>query len=226
MFKKNINAIDLCDIPKKGSRMLYADTRAADPLLGAFDALAVLFHRGCTQRPMRLYPNHLDGEEPMKRSLLSLLVATLSAAPALADDVPMVSVKRLSMDMAVKVAQGTIEACREKGIQIGVTVVDRNGTVQVTMRDTIAAPITVPISRMKAFTAVNFNAATSALGSRADTPIGRLDGLVMSAGGLPIQVGGALVAGVGVSGAPAGETDEECAQAGVDKVMDDLEMAF
>jgi uncharacterized protein GlcG (DUF336 family) len=46
----------------------------------------------------------------------------------------------------------------------------------------------------------------------------------MSAGGVPIQVAGALVAGVGVSGAPSGETDEECAQAGVEKVIDDLEM--
>jgi uncharacterized protein GlcG (DUF336 family) len=96
----------------------------------------------------------------------------------------------------------------------------------VQLRDTIAAPITVPISKMKAFTAVNFNAATSALGNRADTPIGRVDGLVMSAGGVPIQAGGSLLGAVGVSGAPSGETDEECAQAGVDKVSDDLEMAM
>jgi uncharacterized protein GlcG (DUF336 family) len=162
----------------------------------------------------------------MKKTIPALLLASFVAGPAAAEDVAMVSLKRLTLDMAVKVAQGAIAACREKGIQIGVTVVDRDGTVQVTLRDTIAAPITVPISKMKAFTAVNFNAATSALGSRADSPIGRIDGLVMSAGGVPIQVGGSLVAGVGVSGAPAGETDEECAQAGVDAVMEDLELAL
>jgi uncharacterized protein GlcG (DUF336 family) len=162
----------------------------------------------------------------MKKTIAALLLASFVAGPAAAEDVAMVSLKRLTLDMAVKVAQGAIAACREKGIQIGVTVVDRDGTVQVTLRDTIAAPITVPISKMKAFTAVNFNAATSALGSRADSPIGRIDGLVMSAGGVPIQVGGSLVAGVGVSGAPAGETDEECAQAGVDAVMEDLELAL
>ncbi len=124
------------------------------------------------------------------------------------------------------IARGAVEACREQGIQIGVTVVDRDGTVQVQLRDTIAAPITVPISKMKAFTAVNFNAATSSMGSRADTPIGRIDGLVMSGGGLPVQVGGSLLGGVGVSGAPSGETDEECAKAGLDQVIDDLEMAM
>ena len=156
-----------------------------------------------------------------------LLAAALSTtAPVMAEDSPMVSVKRLSMNTALSIAQGAIEACGKKGIQIGVAVVDRDGELQVHLRDTIAAPITLPISLQKAFTAVNFNAATSALGSRADSPIGRIDGLVMSAGGLPVQVGGSLVGGVGVSGAPSGETDEECAQAGVDTVMDDLEMAL
>ncbi|MGE5155606.1 MAG: GlcG/HbpS family heme-binding protein [Bdellovibrio bacteriovorus] len=163
----------------------------------------------------------------MTKHLIAALAAASLSAPALADDPMVVQVKRLSMDTAVKIAQATIAACREKGIQIGVTVVDREGTVQVTLRDTIAAPITVPISEMKAKTAVNFNAATSALTARADTPIGRIDGLVMSAGGVPVLVGGsALVAGVGVSGAPAGETDEECALAGVAKVQEDLDMAM
>jgi uncharacterized protein GlcG (DUF336 family) len=48
----------------------------------------------------------------------------------------------------------------------------------------------------------------------------------MSAGGVPIQVGGALLGGVGVSGAPSGETDQACAQAGVEAVQVDLEMSM
>lgn len=163
----------------------------------------------------------------MKRSISALAASLLIAGPAFAEDPMVVPLQRLSMDTAVKIAQGAIEACREKGIQIAVTVVDREGTVQVTLRDTIAAPITVPISKMKAYTAVNFNAATSAMADRADTPIGRVEGLVMSAGGVPVLVGGSsLVAGVGVSGAPGGETDEECALAGIAEIQDDLEMAL
>jgi uncharacterized protein GlcG (DUF336 family) len=158
--------------------------------------------------------------------LALILAAAFAASPALAaGEAMVVAVKRLSMDTAVKLAQATVAACREKGIQIGVTVVDRDGTVQVQLRDTIAASITMPISQMKAFTAANFNAATSAMIARADTPIGRIDGLVMSAGGLPIQVGGSLLGAVGVSGAPEGATDEECAQKGVDAVVGDLELA-
>jgi uncharacterized protein GlcG (DUF336 family) len=141
-----------------------------------------------------------------------------------------VEVKRLSMDTALKIAQATVAACREKGIQIGVTVVDRDGVVQAQLRDTIAAPITVPISFKKAYTAVNFNADTSALEARADT--GR------RSPGLPghvrrrrdrqagVRSAARLLGGVGVSGAPAGETDEECAKAGVEAVQMDLEMAM
>ncbi|MEW8555588.1 MAG: heme-binding protein [Candidatus Thiodiazotropha sp.] len=161
----------------------------------------------------------------MKQELITaVLIAGISGWAVADEDAPSVNLKRLSLESANRIALGAVEACRKKGIQIGVTLVDRDGTVQAVMRDTIAAQITVPISRMKAFTAANFNAATSALKSRANTPIGRIDGLVMSAGGLPIQAGGQLLGAVGVSGAPSGETDEECAQAGIDTIIDDLEM--
>jgi uncharacterized protein GlcG (DUF336 family) len=167
---------------------------------------------------------------PMHRTAAATVLAAAAwagiAAPALAEDPMTVSIKRMSLDTAQKIAQATIAACREKGIQIGVTVVDRDGVVQAQLRDTIAAPITIPISFKKAYTAVNFNADTSALAERADTPIGRQDFLVMSPGGATVSVGGALLGGVGVSGAPAGETDEECAKAGVAAVQDDLEMAM
>ncbi|MCU7905110.1 MAG: heme-binding protein [Candidatus Thiodiazotropha sp. (ex Epidulcina cf. delphinae)] len=165
----------------------------------------------------------------MKRMIVSIgLLAGISLSlGAIAEDAsPTVTLKRLSLETANRIALGAIEACRKQGVQVGVSVVDRDGALQVVMRDTIAASITVPISRQKAFTAANFNAPTSALKDRADTPIGRIDGLVMSAGGLPVQAGGQLLGGVGVSGAPSGETDEACAQAGIDKVIDDLEMAM
>jgi uncharacterized protein GlcG (DUF336 family) len=166
----------------------------------------------------------------MKKTLAPVIALGMSlglAAPAaLADDAMIVPVQRLTMETAVKVAQATIAACREKGIQIAATVVDRDGTVQVVLRDTIAAPLTLNISAQKAYTASNFNAATSAMEDRGDTPVGRVDGLVMSAGGVPIEVGGSLLGAVGVSGAPAGETDEECARAGVAAVQTDLEMAM
>ncbi len=163
----------------------------------------------------------------MKIRLFVLIVASLVHVPAMAEQaLLLVNTKRLTLATAIKIAQAAIDDCTEKGIQIGVTVVDREGIVQVTLRDTIAPQITVPISQRKAYTAANFNAATSMLGDLANTPVGRAPNVLMSAGGLPIEVGGALVAAIGVSGAPSGKIDEECAQAGIDAVIDDLEMAF
>jgi uncharacterized protein GlcG (DUF336 family) len=155
------------------------------------------------------------------------LALGILAAPALqAGEALAVPLQRLTLESALKIARGAVDACMAQGIQIGVTVVDRDGTVQVALRDTIAAPITLDISRMKAFTAANFNAATSTMTERANTPVGRVDGLVMSGGGLPIQVGGALLGAVGVSGAPSGETDEACAQAGLAPLLEELELSL
>ncbi len=163
----------------------------------------------------------------MKLKLLSLVLVLLCIRPAYADeDTMVVDLKRMTMVTALTMAQAAVEECTKQGIQIGVTVVDRDGVVQVTLRDTIAAPLTALISKGKAYTAANFNAATSELGDMANSPVGRQPGLVMSAGGLPLEVGGSLIGAIGVSGAPSGETDEVCAQAGIDAVQADIEMAI
>ncbi len=164
-----------------------------------------------------------------KKTLTALLlVCSLFSLNVQADkeDVALISTKRMSLNTALMIAQGAIKACTKQGIQIGVTVVDREGIVQVALRDTIAAQITLPISKGKAYTAANFNNATSEMGDRANSPVGRLNGIIMATGGIPIRVGGSLVGAVGVSGAPSGYIDEECAQAGIDVVLDDLEMSL
>ena len=166
----------------------------------------------------------------MKRSLISLLVAgSLMSANAIAEDEPVaLPIMRLNMDLAVTAAQATIEACREQGVSIAVSIVDRGGHVQVAMRDTLAMPITIPISQQKAYAALNFNAPTSELEGRFESPFspGKLDGLILSAGGLPITAVSTILGGIGVSGAPSGVTDEECAQAGLDAISLDLEMGM
>jgi len=153
-----------------------------------------------------------------------LLLGLLLTSNFIQADALTVSTKRLTMDASLIMAQAAIAECTKQGIQIGVTVVDRDGIVQVALRDTIAAQITLPISQAKAYTAANFNSATSSMEDRADTAVGRAPGLLMAAGGLPIQVSGSLLGAIGVSGAPSGKTDEQCAQAGIDALIDDLEM--
>lgn len=159
----------------------------------------------------------------------SMLMMSIASAPVSAeDDQPvMVNLKRLSMETALRIAQAAIKQCRAEGVQIAVTVVDRGGHPQVVLRDVLAMDITVPVSRKKAHTALAFNSPTSSLEGRFTSPhsVAKLESLIISAGGVPIQAGGQIVGGIGVSGAPSGETDEKCAQAGLDAVSADLEMA-
>ncbi len=115
--------------------------------------------------------------------------------------------------------------CRKQGYQVTATVVDKNGIVQTVVRDTLAPPVSIRISRDKAYTAANFSVDTSTMTSRQNTPVGSIDGVLMSAGGVNINIAGTIFGAVGVSGAPSGETDEACAKAGIAAIAEDLEMA-
>ncbi|MDH4274537.1 MAG: heme-binding protein [Gammaproteobacteria bacterium] len=139
----------------------------------------------------------------------------------------LVATKRLSLDSALKLAQAAIGKCRREGVQVAVTVVDRSGHVQVVLRDVLAMDLALVVSRDKAYTAVSFNSSTSALEGRFNGAyaVPKEPGILIAGGGLPIQAGGQLVGGVGVSGAPSGTTDEACAKAGVQAIQSDLDMA-
>ncbi|MFO7581651.1 GlcG/HbpS family heme-binding protein [Guyparkeria sp.] len=159
-----------------------------------------------------------------RTALAAGLAVAGSAGMASASDQPLtVGVDRLSMEMALKAAQATIEACRDEGIQVGVTVVDRGGNEQVVLRDVLAPDLTLSISKMKAYTAMSFNTATSTLEERGQGALGNVPGLMMGAGGVTIEAGGKTYGAIGVSGAPSGETDEMCARRGAEAVAEELE---
>ena len=141
---------------------------------------------------------------------IGILAGLFLATTAHAAEQPLtVNIKRLSMETALRMAQAAITQCRKEGVQIAVTV-----------------DITVPISRQKAHTAMAFNSPLSQLEGRFTKPfqVPKIEGLIISAGGLPINIGGNILGGIGVSGAPSGTTDEKCAKAGLDAVSADLEM--
>ena len=158
--------------------------------------------------------------------LVALLLVMGLIASAQAAEPLTVNIKRLSLDSALRIANAAIAQCRKEGVQIAVTVIDRGGHEQAVLRDTLAMDITVPISKQKAHTAMAFNSPTSQLEGRfkGAYQVPKLDGLLVSAGGIPINIGGAIIGGIGVSGAPSGITDEKCATAGLDAVRTDLEM--
>lgn len=166
----------------------------------------------------------------ISKRLVALLVAPFGflAQPGFASEAPLV-LKRtvLTMDAAEAIGREVIKACRKEGVNVAVTVVDRAGQTMVVMRDTLAMHLTLDISQQKAYSALSFNSRTRDLEGRFKGPgsIAKVNGVITSAGGVPITAGGNILGGVGVSGAPSGDTDEKCALAGIQAISTDLEMS-
>lgn len=164
------------------------------------------------------------------RCLSAAVMLAMLAGPAAAQtggaQPPLINIKRLSLDTALKAARSAIDACRKEGVQVAVTVLDRGGHPQAVLRDVLAPDLTLAVSRAKAYAAVSFVLPTSQLEGRFTAPFGppAVGGLVLGPGGLPIQASGELVGAIGVSGAPSGKTDELCARAGVEAIVEDLEL--
>ena len=87
-----------------------------------------------------------------------------------------------------------------------------------------AGPHTVESSRKKAYTAASLRRPTSEL-AELITKVPALqalremnDNILILGGGLPIEIGGEVVGGIGVGGAPGAHLDDACAQAGLDAI--------
>lgn len=162
----------------------------------------------------------------MKRMMITGLSFMALAGIAHAQDATF-SVKQLTPETALKLAQATLQACRQEGFQIAVAVTDRAGVAQVVLRDRFAGPHTVDVAINKAWTAVSFRQdtlsfakATSNLEHAGPRHFPRV---ATVGGGIPISAAGAILGGVGVSGAPGGEADDLCAKAGLSAIQNDLE---
>lgn len=144
------------------------------------------------------------------------------------DDSPYVTFQVLKPALALQMAQAALDACRDGGYQVGVTVVDRFGNPQVFLRGRLAGLHVYETSRRKAWTAVSFRVATTDLAGQtaAGQPASAIRNLSQAlplGGGLIVENGdGEMVAGIGVSGAPGGDLDDDCALAGIAAIEDEI----
>ncbi len=162
------------------------------------------------------------------RACLVVALSALSLTPAFAGDDALVIYKSLSPEIALEAAQAALKKCRENGFQVAVVVVDRFGQPQVLLRDRYAGLPAADTATNKAYTALSFRANTSDLAKsirsgQMDAGLARLPHVAMLAGAVVIETGGTLLGGIGVSGAPGGDKDEECAKAGLDAVRDKID---
>ena len=169
----------------------------------------------------------------MKNHMFALAFACALATPALVparaqdSDDAFVSFKVLKPEIAQTAAVAAMENCRAAGYQVGVMVVDRFGLPQAYIRDRYAGLHVFETARRKAWTAVSFRTDTLSLGEQTapgeiSAGIRELSEPLALGGGLVIEAAGSIVAGIGVSGAPGPDLDADCAQAGIDAIMDDI----
>lgn len=142
----------------------------------------------------------------------------------------LVEFRFLSPESALEIANASLAECRRAGYQVAVAVVDRAGVLQVLIRDRFAGPHTPDTAERKAWTAVSFRSDTLSLAADTapDSPQSGARSIpraLMLGGGIPISVSGSIVGGVGISGGPSADTDHACAEAGIDAVIDELELA-
>ena len=156
------------------------------------------------------------------RSSRLLLLAAMTGAPCLAG-AQLVTERTLSLNAAHEAAWAALERCRKDGYNVTVTVLNKAGRTKAVVHDDNAGPHTIENSFRKAYTSITFKADSGAFGKR----IGALPpphaalvlaNVTTAEGALLVKSGNDIVGAIGVSGAPGGDKDAACAQAGIDAI--------
>jgi uncharacterized protein GlcG (DUF336 family) len=167
----------------------------------------------------------------MIRSYLLAATAALTASTSVsalaAETLPSETHKLLPAVLAVEVAETAIATCKGQGYNVTVTITDRVGTPTVLIVGDGAGALSREVSRRKAYTSAQLKVSTADFAKRVAgggfNPAVFDTQLVTAAGGMPIKVGNDTIAAIGVSGAPGGDKDEACAEAGLAKIKDRLQ---
>jgi uncharacterized protein GlcG (DUF336 family) len=164
--------------------------------------------------------------KPALFPIFFLLIFSISFN-TLAEEKAYITTRILTSSLAQQAAVTTYDDCTSKGYQVTVAVVDRRGELMAFIRNPLASPHTIEVSQRKAYTAATYQTPSSQLMDSDEfkfTP-----GVLLLGGGLPIRVAGHFYGAIGVSGAPgekvSGDTDEVCAQAGLDAIAETLEFS-
>ena len=160
---------------------------------------------------------------PFSKSLAGFAIAAALTSPVYAQGV--ITEKNLSLALAQTMANAAMAKCQSMGYKISVSVLDRGGLALVMLRDEGASLHTPESSDRKAYTARTFRQPSAAIVKRImDEPavagFKEYTRVIALQGGLPIKVGNDVIGAIGVSGSPG--KDDVCAQAGIDKVVDQL----
>src|SRR4029078_8633535 len=155
-------------------------------------------------------------------TIVCMAAVLLFAPRAGADELPKESL--LPLSMATKAVPAALEGCKNDGHRVIVPVVARAGVLRARGRADGAGSHTVDSSRKKAYTAASLRRPTTEL-AEVIAKVPTLQALremnpdiLILGGGLPIDISGDVVGGIGVGGAPGAHLHDACAKAGLDVI--------
>jgi len=132
--------------------------------------------------------------------------------------------RSVSLEMALGVAQATVQAAREQGLCVCVAVVGREGIPVCSLRMDGAPQLSIGLAADKAWSVTAFGIPTHEWwGLIADDPallhgITKTPRLIIFGGGVPLGDAGDLIGAIGVSGGSA-QQDQALASAGAARLI-------
>jgi len=165
------------------------------------------------------------------QAVVLALVCVVGAAPTGAQAQGVVTMQKLSAPLANELVGESVANCAQKGYTVTAVVVDLDGVRQAVLRGNGASIHTLDNAFYKAYSAASLTLArkedsTKAVADRMSknpattVPQTPLPNVTYAVGGVTIMAGGGAIGAIGVSGAPGGQFDEECARAALAKIQD------
>ena len=168
-------------------------------------------------------------------SALQAVAFTLAfaAAPAAVNAQGLVTTHKLSAALANQLVGDSVANCAKNGYKVVAVVVDLDGVRQALLRGDGAPIHSMDNAYYKAYTIASLGLArkeetTKAIADRmakspaTTVPQTPLPNVTYAQGAIAIMAGGQTIGGLGVSGAPGGQFDEECARGALDKIKDKM----
>ena len=140
---------------------------------------------------------------------------------------------KISAALANQLVGDSVAACAQKGYKVVAVVVDLDGVRQAVLRGDGAPIHSMDNAYYKAYSAASLTlgrneGSTKEVASRmaksppSTVPQTPLPNVTYGVGGVTIKANGVAIGAIGVSGAPGGNFDEECALTALAKIQDKL----
>src|SRR4051812_45691517 len=157
-------------------------------------------------------------------------VLTVTAAGAVYAQ-GLITTQKVSAAIANELVGESVASCVAKGYRVVAVVVDLDGTRQAMLRGDGAPIHSMDNAYYKAYTVASMGPSrneqtTKAIADRlakappSNVPRTQLPNITYAQGAIALTAGGKIIGALGVSGAPGGNFDEECARAALAKVSD------